>query len=615
MRIGNIERAFVSSDGTRDRLVAGISYIFAGVGLFVLVAASFEAINQGRWWESFGYLTCWLSVVVGAALGRRFSYLVRVLWVVVPVYLLAAGMLLRIGLGSAGIPFLLTLCILATVLLGTRAGVIALGLGALAIGTVGAVIYAEIWSIEVNILLNSLEPESWLVAVMVFLMLGGLMVTVPGIILGRLEQSSTELSSNLNELAQSNESLQAEIRQREQTEQALADALAIISKSPIIAFRWQNADNWPVDFVSGDVASVLGYAVEEFISGAVLYASVVHPDDLSRVMAEVRQYSEQADRASFEHEPYRIVTKTGEEKWVSDVTHMVRNQSGEIIHFEGIIQDITQQRVDSQERKRITLLFRQQQKLESIGTLASGVAHEINNPINGIMNYAQLISDRLEAASPLKEYSGEILKESERVSVIVRNLLAFSRDEKLTHSPAEISDIVENTLSLMRTVIGRDQITLVVDVPNDLPKVDCRSQQIQQVLMNLIDNARDALNEKHPEYHEDKLVKVSVHRLERNGKRWLRTTVEDHGVGIAQGAEEQLFDPFFTTKPREKGTGLGLSISHGIVMDHGGELTFEGKPGGYTLFHVDLPVDNGCSQEDKPNGCPPEGPPRSSGLP
>jgi PAS domain S-box-containing protein len=258
-----------------------------------------------------------------------------------------------------------------------------------------------------------------------------------------------------------------------------------------------------------------------------------------------------------------------------------------------VITNITERKRLEQERAVIELKLRQQQKLESIGTLAGGVAHEINNPVNGIMNYAQLIQDRLPAESPLKEFTGEILHETHRVAAIVRNLLTFARDEKQSHSPARICDIVESTLSLIRTVIRHDQIGLTVDVPEDLPEMKCRSQQLQQVLMNLVTNARDALNQRYPSEDPDKVIRLSARLMEKAGRRWIRVTVEDHGTGITPEVRERMFDPFFTTKPRDRGTGLGLAISHGIVKEHLGELTVETEPGKLTRMHVDLPVDNG----------------------
>ena len=120
--------------------------------------------------------------------------------------------------------------------------------------------------------------------------------------------------------------------------------------------------------------------------------------------------------------------------------------------------------------------------------------------------------------------------------------------------------------------------------------MECRSQQIEQVLMNLLTNARDALNDRYPAYHEDKIIRVSARPFEKNGSIWIQMTVEDHGNGIPAGVRDRIFDPFYTTKPMGRGTGLGLSISYGIVKDHGGCLHFETEAGRYTRFHVDLPA-------------------------
>ena len=259
------------------------------------------------------------------------------------------------------------------------------------------------------------------------------------------------------------------------------------------------------------------------------------------------------------------------------------------------LEDITERGLAEQERLTLDAHLRQHQKLESIGTLAGGVAHEINNPISGIMNYAELIDDRLEEESSLREFAQEIGRESERVAKIVRNLLAFSRHDKESHSPARVADIVNDTLSLTRAIIRRDQIELEVDVPDDLPPIKCRSEQIQQVIMNLLINARDALNHRYPEHDPNKIMKLTARLIEKEGRSWIRTTLEDHGSGIGDEMLDRVFDPFFTTKDRTEGTGLGLSISRRIAQDHRGELYVESKPGQYTRFHLELLVDNGWS--------------------
>ncbi|MBI4856706.1 MAG: PAS domain S-box protein [Acetobacterium woodii] len=274
---------------------------------------------------------------------------------------------------------------------------------------------------------------------------------------------------------------------------------------------------------------------------------------------------------------------------LSAVSFFYNGKDGALIY----LRDMTERREFEKVKLDMEFQLSQKQKLESIGTLAGGVAHEINNPINGIINYAELISDGSTSTEQIHDYSQEIMREGKRIAEIVRNLLSFARQEKQTHSPAQISDIINQTVSLVRVMLRHDQITLRLDIPDGLPSIKCRSQQIQQVLMNLITNARDALNSRYPGYHENKIIKINCMKFERDGRRWFKITVQDNGTGIAEDLLGRIFDPFFTTKPRDEGTGLGLSISHGIVKDHHGELCFETKQGECTKAILVLPVDNG----------------------
>jgi PAS domain S-box-containing protein len=244
---------------------------------------------------------------------------------------------------------------------------------------------------------------------------------------------------------------------------------------------------------------------------------------------------------------------------------------------------------DISERKAFEAQLRQSQKLESIGTLASGVAHEINNPLMGMINYAELISSRIGDES-LRAFAEGIKEEGDRVAKIVRNLLSFSRHDQEMHSPARMTDIVDASLSLIGSLLRKDFIQMEIDVPEDLPIVRCRSQQMQQVFINLVTNARDSLNTKYATASEDKRLRITSRVLQEGDKSWLRSTVEDSGYGIPEDVASRIFDPFFTTKARNEGTGLGLSISYGIVRDHSGRLTVESKPGQFTRFHVDLPL-------------------------
>lgn len=251
------------------------------------------------------------------------------------------------------------------------------------------------------------------------------------------------------------------------------------------------------------------------------------------------------------------------------------------------IDDVTEEH----EREAIS---RHQQKLESIGTLAGGVAHEINNPINIIMNYGQLILDDIDKESAVAEDVREIVRESMRIAEIVKNLLSFSRQDDENFNQASIAEILHSTTKLTKKILSKDQIECELKIDEEKLMVCCRRQQIMQVVMNLITNARDALNERYPEYDDNKKIFLSAGTFQENGNNWVRVTVEDRGSGIPDNIVERIFDPFFTSKPRDKGTGLGLSVSYGIIQDHNGNLKVETVQGEYTRFHVDLPADIDC---------------------
>ena len=244
---------------------------------------------------------------------------------------------------------------------------------------------------------------------------------------------------------------------------------------------------------------------------------------------------------------------------------------------------------DISDRKDLEASLRQSQKLEAVGTLASGIAHEINNPLMGMINYADLIGSRADSEE-LRRFADEIKTEGDRIAKIVSNLLSFSRQAPESRSPARIGDIVEASLLLVGSLVKKDHISLEKHVSLDLPTVSCRSEQIQQVITNLILNARDSLNARYPGFDKAKRLRLEAGTRRDEAGDWVRLTVEDHGLGMSRALMERVFDPFYTTKPRDKGTGLGLSISYGIMLEHQGHLSVESEEGAFSRFHIDLPV-------------------------
>ncbi|MDX1776475.1 MAG: HAMP domain-containing protein [Desulfobulbales bacterium] len=229
--------------------------------------------------------------------------------------------------------------------------------------------------------------------------------------------------------------------------------------------------------------------------------------------------------------------------------------------------------------------------LASIGELAAGVAHEINNPINTIINFAQLIIDGAKRGDIISEDIPErIIKEGDRVANIVKSLLSFAREDEKEKRPVAVREIIDEVLALTEAQIVKDGITLTLDVPQQLHKVLADFQQIEQVFLNIVNNARYALNERYPKAHPQKNFVINADEETIDNTFFITVTFIDYGTGIDPSIIEKIYNPFFSTKPSGIGTGLGLAISHGIITDHDGKLTIESNYGEYTKIIVQLPA-------------------------
>jgi len=300
----------------------------------------------------------------------------------------------------------------------------------------------------------------------------------------------------------------------------------------------------------------------------------------------------------FEETPWRIksdIEVAGRYRGCVEVYYLEEQPDQDIGPFlseeQDLIDAIASTVRETVERREAESQVIQASKLASIGELAAGVGHEINNPVNGILNCADILLQRFDAATKEHQFAALVRSEAERIAGIVSNLLMFSRQDKEHHSPARLCDIVETVLSLSRKKIAKSHVELSVDVPADLPRLRCRSEQLQQVVMNLIINALHALDERFPGSDPDKKLFISARPVHYTGGPFLRLTIEDRGCGIAPVHIDRLFDPFFTTKGRDRGTGLGLSVSDGIVKDHGGVISVESEQDRFARFHVDLPLE------------------------
>lgn len=239
-------------------------------------------------------------------------------------------------------------------------------------------------------------------------------------------------------------------------------------------------------------------------------------------------------------------------------------------------------------------------QLASIGELAAGVAHEINNPINGIINYAQIVIDDTSDTESINTLLPRIISEGERIADIVSKLLSFARqgdDESQPLTAVYVPDVLKNSLTLVRHQLTKDGINIAEHIDQDTPLVLVHPQQLEQVFINLLSNARYALNEKYDGMGQNKRLEIRISAVNFAGKSYVRTSIKDYGIGIPKNIVEFICNPFFSTKKSGEGTGLGLSISQGLIKNFNGFLRIQSEPGEYTDMIVDLPIFKGAEND------------------
>jgi len=223
-------------------------------------------------------------------------------------------------------------------------------------------------------------------------------------------------------------------------------------------------------------------------------------------------------------------------------------------------------------------------KLAAVGEMAAGIAHELNNPLTTVTGFSELMLDEMPSEASHRDELEMVLHEARRASDVVRRLLDFSRQGEQMRTSADINEVVHDVIALTRHLIMTNQVNLSLELDLALPWVSIDTNQMKQVLLNLIHNALQAMKS------GGEMV-VRTYMDTRDGKSWIVMSVQDNGLGIPIGDQAQVFQPFFTTKGNNGGTGLGLSVSYGIVTDHAGTIELASEPGQGSTFAVWLPLE------------------------
>jgi PAS domain S-box-containing protein len=313
------------------------------------------------------------------------------------------------------------------------------------------------------------------------------------------------------------------------------------------------------------------------------WSDAVHPEDRERI----RQAAESLQIRGDYDETYRILRPDGTQRWIRDRAYPVRDESGAVVRVVGTAEDIT-------DRRQLEERIHQAHKLEAIGQLAAGVAHDFNNILAVILGNAELAQAQNAKGRPVERSLEEITKASVRGKSLVKQILTFSRQQPQARQIIDLAPILEETVEFLRAVIPSNIDFVLATDPASLT-VLADPTQVHQVISNLCTNAWHALEGK-PGRILIKLESIELGAMDAarmGGVRpglTARLTVSDTGKGMDAATLERIFDPFFTTKGPGKGTGLGLSVVQGIVQEHDGAITVASQPGQGTTIQVYFPA-------------------------
>ena len=361
---------------------------------------------------------------------------------------------------------------------------------------------------------------------------------------------------------------------QERLRQVTASSTAVLYATTV------HGEGFRPTWVSENIARIIGYDPAEALD-PTWWTDHLHPEDREAVLAAVPTILSK-DHVAFE---YRFRHQDGSYHWIHDEARLTRDSAGRPVEVFGSWVDIT-------ERKALEMQLLQAQKMEAVGQLAGGVAHDFNNVLTAIAGYAELLREDLPSEDARRGDAEEIIRATERAAALTRQLLAFSRRQVLAPRVLDLNTVVASVDNMLRRLIAAD-VELRTALAPELGAVRADPGQLEQVIMNLVVNARDAMPRGGKLTIETANAELDEsYALEHPAVvagPFVMLAVSDSGVGMDAATQARIFEPFFTTKEKGKGTGLGLATVYGIVKQSGGNIWLYSEPGRGTTFKIYLP--------------------------
>ena len=369
---------------------------------------------------------------------------------------------------------------------------------------------------------------------------------------------------------------------------------------PVVTFTWQNSENWPVEQVSGNVFGVLGYSTKEFIEGSILYASLIHPDDLDRVTSEVTIHSNDNSK-SFVHEPYRLVTCSGNTIWVIDTTTIIKDDQGNITHYIGYLVDISEQKRQEQIVLKSAMQQEQLKRFESLKTMAGAIAHRFNNAMMAVQGNLDLMTYTLLKDSDEYKMASNAAEAAKGASQVGSMMLSYVGQRPLQLREISLFNLVRECGTAIKS-LSHSSISLKIIPPAQELYCSMDQQQIQEVIENILTNALESMENITgtivisfgTEYCTTDSFPIAFQAEDTKDGMYAFCQIKDTGQGINPKNLPRIFEPFYTT--RFVGRGLGLALTVGVMRKHSGAVTAASILTKGTTVKVLLPVISSSQQ-------------------